>query len=48
MGRPMSTDWSANTEVAAGVNTADSQVVNAAVAEALGRECAPLTDALPD
>ena len=34
--------------LAAGVNTADGQVVNPAVADALGRESAPLTDALPD
>ena len=35
-------------ELAAGVNTADGQVMNPAVADALGRECAPLADALPD
>jgi len=35
-------------ELAAGVNTAAGQVVNPAVADALGRECAPLADALPD
>ncbi len=34
-------------ELAAGVNTADGHVVNPAVAEALGRPCASLTDALP-
>jgi alanine dehydrogenase len=33
-------------ELATGVNTAGGQVVNAAVAEALGRECASLSDAL--
>jgi len=35
-------------ELAAGVNTAAGQVVNPAVADALGRDCAPLADALPD
>ena len=34
-------------ELAAGVNTAGGQIVNAAVAEALGRDCATLGDALP-
>jgi alanine dehydrogenase len=34
-------------ELASGVNTVAGQVVNAAVAEALGRPCAPLADALP-
>jgi alanine dehydrogenase len=35
-------------ELAMGVNTADGEVVNPAVAEALGRACAPLADALRD
>jgi alanine dehydrogenase len=34
-------------ELATGVNTADGQIVHPAVAEALGRACAPLLDALP-
>jgi alanine dehydrogenase len=34
-------------ELTAGVNTAGGHIVNAAVAEALGRDCAPLVDALP-
>ena len=34
-------------ELAAGVNTADGQVVNPAVAEALGRASTLLADALP-
>jgi alanine dehydrogenase len=34
-------------ELATGVNTADGHVVNAAVAEALGRDHTPLVDALP-
>jgi len=33
-------------ELAGGVNTADGCVVNPAVAEALGRDCAPVVDAL--
>jgi alanine dehydrogenase len=33
-------------ELAAGVNTADGEVVNPAVAEALGRDCTPVGDAL--
>ena len=37
----------ADPELAAGVNTAGGAIVNPAVAAALGRECAPLADALP-
>jgi alanine dehydrogenase len=31
-------------EIALGVNTVDGAVTNAAVADALGRECTPLRD----
>jgi alanine dehydrogenase len=34
-------------ELATGVNTVAGQVVNPAVADALGKPCAPLADALP-
>ena len=41
-------DWSTLLELSAGVNTADGQVVNPAVAARSDSESAPLADALPD